>query len=35
MTGRGLSPELARSLNFLGMFSLIVMIVAANIYQFH
>jgi disulfide bond formation protein DsbB len=35
MIGRGLSPELARTINFLGMFGLIVMIVAANIYQFH
>jgi disulfide bond formation protein DsbB len=35
MTGRGLSPELARSLNFLGMFAMIGVIAAANIYQFY
>lgn len=35
MIGLRLSPELARTLNFLGMFGLLVMIVAANIYQFN
>lgn len=35
MTGRALSPELARILNFLGMLALLGVIVAANIYQFH
>lgn len=35
MTGRALSPELARTLNFLGMLALIGMIVGANIFQFY